>query len=65
MNTPAQRPDDTLLSASESTEAGVGMLRAVPQAASLVDLPSLDGSPGAGASDIARSGRMSTARSRT
>ncbi len=44
----AFEPDGTLLSASESTEVGVGMLRAVPRAAALVDLPPLDGSPGAG-----------------
>ncbi len=44
----AFEPDGTLLSASESTEVGVGMLRAVPRAAGLVDLPPPEGSPGAG-----------------
>jgi hypothetical protein len=44
----AFEPDGTLLSASESTEVGVGMLRAVPGAAGLVDLPAPDGAAPAG-----------------
>jgi hypothetical protein len=45
----AFEPDGTLLSGSESTDAGVGMLRAVRGAAGLVDLPPVDGSSGTGA----------------